>query len=86
MVLEGRMAVGHGGVPGVAGFGEEAEVREAEAAHEREAGLPSEGRSADLGLPVDDHGDEQRREGADQEQAKGGFAHGTDQEGQPFTG
>jgi hypothetical protein len=34
MVLEGGVAVGHGRVAGVAGFGEEAEIREAETLHQ----------------------------------------------------
>jgi hypothetical protein len=50
VVLESRMAVGHGGMAGVAGFGEQAEVRETKAAHQGGAGLTLKRRAVLLGV------------------------------------
>ncbi len=59
MVLEGGVAVGHGGMPGVAGLGEQAEVREAEAAHQEGAGLPPAKGWAFLAPGMKEHAKEQ---------------------------
>ena len=75
VVLESRVAVGHGGMAGVAGFGEKAEVGEAEAPYQGSAGLALPRRAALLGPRMKQHGHEQRRLNADQGQAEGGFAH-----------
>jgi hypothetical protein len=55
VVLEGRVAVSHGGMAGVAGFGEEAEIREAEAAYQGGAGLAPTRRRSLLRLRMDQH-------------------------------
>ena len=70
VILEGRMAVGHGGMAGVAGFGEKAEVCEAQAAHQRRAGLALPGGGALLRFRMDEHAEEQHRLDADQGQAE----------------
>ena len=77
MVLEGGVAVGHGGMASVAGFGEETEVREAEVAHQNQAGLTLLPGLALLGPGVKDHAQEERRLDTDHGHAEGGFSHGT---------
>lgn len=71
MVLEGRMAVGHGRVAGIAGFGDEAEVCETQALDQLDTGLPTQGRRADLELGMEDHSGEQGHQSAEQAQAQG---------------
>ena len=56
VVLEGGVAVRHGGVPGVAGLGEEAEVRDPEPAHDLRPGRPGADGSRRLDLGMDHHG------------------------------
>jgi hypothetical protein len=75
MVLEGSMPVGHGGMPCVAGLGEEAEVREAKASDQGRTGLPLSRRWGLLGSRMQEHAREKRRQGTEQGQAEGGFAH-----------
>lgn len=75
MVLEGRVAVGHGGVPGVPGFGEEAEIGQAQAADEGQAGLAALGRRALLGPGMEEHGAKQQRQEGEAGQAERRWTH-----------
>lgn len=76
VVLEGRVAVGHGGVPRIAGLREEAEVGEPEATHQGQARLSLPG-GPGLSRPgVDEHAQEQRSENAGQGQVDRRFPHG----------
>lgn len=71
MVLEGGMTIGHGRVAGIAGFGEEAEIRETQALDQLRTGLPAQGCTASLGLGMDEHAPEQEHQSADQAQTQG---------------
>jgi len=75
VVLEGCVPVGHGGMAGIAGFGEEAEVGEAKAAHEGQAGLSLLPGPPILGPGVQKHAQKQRRLDAEHGQADGGLPH-----------
>ncbi len=59
MVLEGRVAIGHGGVAGVAGLGEEAEIRETQAADQENAGSALLCPSSSLGPGMQKHAEEE---------------------------
>lgn len=59
MVLEGRMAVGHGGMAGVAGFREQAEVREAQTADQGNTGAALLGATPLLASGVQEQTEEQ---------------------------
>jgi hypothetical protein len=76
VILEGGVAVGHGRVAGVAGFGEEAEIREAQFPDKGLAGLALEESWPFLRPRVEQGRREQADLGARQDQEEGGFAHG----------
>lgn len=76
VILEGGVAVGHGRVAGVAGFGEEAEIREAQFPHQGLAGLALEEGRSFLYPRMEQGGCEQADLNARQDQEEGGFAHG----------
>ena len=73
VVLERGMAVGHGWVTGVPCLGEEAEVREPQAAHQARADLPPLEGVALLRLGMGEHGQEQQPLSAQEGQPKIGF-------------
>ena len=56
VILERGMAVGHGRVTGGPRFGEEAEVREPQAAHQARANVPSLEGLAPLRVGMGEHG------------------------------
>jgi hypothetical protein len=82
VILESGVAVGHGWVAGVAGFGEEAEVREAQFLNKDLAGLALEEGRPFLHPRMEEGRREQADLGARQDQEEGGFAHG----GEPTPG
>jgi hypothetical protein len=59
MVLEGGVAIGHGGVSRVAGFGEQAEVGKTEVVHQGGAGLSSGGAKVLQVICMNEHANEQ---------------------------
>jgi hypothetical protein len=61
MVLVGRVAVGHGGMAGVPGFGEKTQVRKAQAPDQSDAGLALRRGVGGLHFCVNQHACEQRR-------------------------
>jgi hypothetical protein len=67
------MAVGHGRVAGVPRFGEKAEVREAQAAHQGRADLPPLEGLTLLGAGMDDHDQEQQPQDPEQAQPEVGL-------------
>jgi hypothetical protein len=66
LILEGRMAVGQGRMPCVPRFGEEAEVREAEALYQGCIRCASQSRLVRKHAPMNLCNHQQRQDGADQ--------------------
>jgi hypothetical protein len=61
MVLEGRVAVSHGWMAGVPGFGEKTQIRQAQAPDQCGTGLALRRGAGGLHFGVNQHACEQRR-------------------------